>query len=166
VQLLKLVAPAMLTPQQSYVIAAVVVGLGLIVVGFVIREGIATSNTFNQGVSLYQQKDYKGAEIAFRQVISRHPSNDMVHLLLGDVLMQLNLPMEAIDQFREVIRLSPKNVDAHLRLGTALIKQDNIEEAIASLKTAGDLYKAQRNPQKAAQIEQLVREVSAQQSSA
>ncbi len=155
----------MLTPEQSYIIAAVVVSLGLIVIGFFVREGIATSTTFNQGVNLYQQKDYKGAEVAFRKVISRHPSNDVVHLLLGDVFMQLDLPKEAIEQFREVIRLSPKNVDAHLRLGNVLVKQGKLEEAMAALKTTGDLYKAQGNSQKADQIEQLLQEVGAQQSS-
>ncbi len=146
----------MLTPQQTYLLAAAVVGLGLTILGFFLREGIATSNSYRQGVTLYQQKDYKGAEAAFRQVISRHPSNDIVHLLLGDVLMQLDLPEEAIAQFREVIRLSPKNVDAHLRLGNVLSKLDLLEEAIAALKTARDLYKAQGNTQKADQIEQLL----------
>jgi predicted Zn-dependent protease len=156
VLLKKLLVPAMLTPQQSYLLAAIVVGFGLTVLGFFVREGIATSNTYRQGVTLYQQRDYKGAEAAFRQVISRHPSNDIVHLLLGDVLMQLDLPEEAIAQFREVIRLSPKNVDAHLRLGNVLIKLGSLEEAIAALKTARDLYKAQGNSHKADQIEQLL----------
>jgi len=54
--------------------------------GFSFEEAITYSSSFNKGHS-YQQKDYKGAEVAFRK-ISRHPSNDMVHLLLGNVLMQ------------------------------------------------------------------------------
>lgn len=152
------------TPQQTYLIAAAVVGIVLTILGFFVREAIATSSTFNQGVTLFKEKDYKGAEVAFRKVISRHPSNDMVHLLLGDVLMQLDLPEEAIAQFREVIRLTPKNVDAHLRLGTALIKQNNLEEAIAAIEKARDLFKAQRNTQKADQIDQLLQQISTQQS--
>lgn len=148
-------------PQQTYVIAATVVGLVLTILGFFVREAITTSSTFKQGVTLFKERDYKGAEVAFRKVISRHPSNDMVHLLLGDVLMQLDLPEEAIAQFREVIRLTPKNVDAHLRLGTALMKQDNLEEAIAALEKARDLFKAQRDTQKADQIDQLLQQISA-----
>ena len=147
------------TPQQIYFLAAVVVGASLLVLGLFLRESIATSKTFERGVNLYQQKDYNGAEAAFRRVISRHPSNDMVHLLLGDVLMQQDLPDEAIAQFREVIRLTPKNADAFLRLGNALSKQEKLEEAIAALEKARDLFKAQRNSQKADQIEQLLQQL-------
>ena len=151
------------TPAQIYFIAATVLGGCLFVLGLFVREGIATSKTFERGVNLYKQKDYKGAEVAFRQVISRHPSNDMVHLLLGDILMQQDLPEEAIAQFQEVIRLTPKNVDAYLRLGNALGKQQQIEGAIAALEKARDLFKAQRNSKRALEIEQLLKEVAAQQ---
>jgi len=149
-------------PQQVYFLAAAVVGVGLVILGLFVREGIVTSNTFRKGVALYQQKDYKDAEVAFREVISRHPSNDVVHLLLGDILLQKDLPEQAIAQFREVIRLNSKNVDAYLRLGNALLKQDKLEEAIAALKTARDLFKAQRNLKKSEQIDRLLQQVSVQ----
>lgn len=152
-------------PEQIYIIAAaVVVVLGLTILGFFVREGIFTSNIYKKGVMLYQEKDYKGAEEAFRNVLSRHPSNDMVHLLLGDALMQQDKPEEAIAEFKELIRRTPKNVDAQLRLGTALIKQDNLDEAIAALKKARDLFKAQRNTHKADSVDQLIQQISAQQS--
>lgn len=152
------------TPQQIYLIAAAVVGVGLTILVFFLREAIATSKTYRQGVTLYQKKDYLGAEVAFRNVLSRHPSNDMVHLLLGDVLMQLDKLEEAIAEFRELIRRTPKNVDAHLRLGTALIKQHKPEEAFAALEKARDLFKAQRDTQKADRIEQLLQQISPPQS--
>ena len=152
------------TPQQFYFLAAAVVGLGLAILGFFIREGVATSNTYRQGVNLYQQKDYKGAEVAFRKVLSRHPSNDAVHLLLGDVLMQQDKLDEAIAEFKELIRRAPKNVDAHLRLGTVFIKQAKPIEAIAALEKARDLFKAQRNTQKADQIDRLLQQISAPES--
>jgi TolA-binding protein len=57
-----------------YLLAIFVVGIGLAVLGFFMREGVVTSNIYKQGVKLYQEKDYKGAQAAFRQVISRHPS--------------------------------------------------------------------------------------------
>ena len=152
------------TPQQIYLIAAAVVGVGLTILVFFLREAIATSKTHRQGIALYQKKDYLGAEVAFRNVLSRHPSNDLVHLLLGDVLMQQDMLEEAIAEFRELIRRTPKNVDAHLRLGTALIKQHKPEEARAALEKARDLFKAQLNTQKADQIEQLLQQISPPQS--
>jgi len=60
------------TPQQIYFLAIVVVGLGLTILGFFLREAIATSNLYRQALTLYQQQDYKSAEKAFRKVISRH----------------------------------------------------------------------------------------------
>ncbi len=153
------------TPQQIYFIVAVaVVVLGLTILGFFVREWVSTSNVYEKGVKLYQEKDYKGAEAAFRNVLSRHPSNDMVHLLLGDALMQQDRLEEAIAQLGELINRAPKNVDAQLKLGTALIKQEKLEEAIAALETARELFKAQRNPQKANQVDQLLQQVNAQRS--
>lgn len=147
-----------------YLLAIVVVGIGLTVLGFFMREGVVTSNIYKQGVKLYQEKDYKGAEAAFRQVISRHPSNDVVRLLLGDVLMQQDKLEEAIAQFKDLIDRAPKNVDAYLRVGMLLVKQGKLEEAIATLETARDLFIAQRQNQKAETVEQLLQEISTQQS--
>ena len=104
-------------PRQIYFLAAAVVVVSLTVLGFFLREAIATSNSYRHGVTLYQQRDYKGAEVAFRKVISRHPSNDMVHLLLGDALMQQDKLEEAITEFRELSRRAPKNCRCSLEVG-------------------------------------------------
>lgn len=148
------------TSQQTYLIAAAVVGLGLTILGFIVWEGMSTSKLYRQGVALYQDKNYQAAEVAFRQVVSRHPSNDMVRLLLGDVLVQQNKLEEAINQFRELINRTSKNGDAYLRLGIALVKQDKLEDAITAIEKARDLFKAQRNPQKADQIAQLLQQMN------
>ena len=149
---------------QLYLLAVAVVVIGLSILGFFMREGIVTSNIYKQGVNLYQEKNYKSAEEAFRNVLSRHPSNDVVRLLLGDTLMQQDRREDALAQYRELIQRAPRNVDARVRLGTALLKQDKLEEAIATLKTARDLFTAQRNTQKADQINQLLQQISTQQS--
>lgn len=154
----------MMENPQIYLLAVAVVVIGLTILGFFVREGVVTSNIYKQGVKLNQEKDYKSAEEAFRNVLSRHPSNDVVRLLLGDTLMQQDKPEDAIAQYRELIQRAPKNVDAYLRLGTAQLKQEKLEEAIATLKTASDLFKAQRNTHKAEQINQLLQQISTQQS--
>jgi TolA-binding protein len=150
------------TPQYLLAVAVVVVGLAIL--GFFLREGVVTSNIYQRGVKLYQEKDYKGAEEAFRQVISRHPSNDAVRLLLGEALMQQDKLEEAITAFKQLSDRAPKNVDARLRLGMALVKQNKLGEAIAVLEAARDLFRAQRQNQKADTVEQLVTEISTQQS--
>jgi len=150
------------TSQQTYWIAAAVVGLGFTVLGFFVREGFSTSKLYRRGVELYQRKDYQAAEMAFRQVLARHPSNDMVHLLLGDVLMQQNQLEAAGSEFTALIARTPKNADAYLRLGTVLVKQNKLEDGITALEKAQDLFKAQRNSQKAEQIAQLLEQMQAQ----
>lgn len=150
------------TPDFS-LLAIAVVGIGLTILGWFVREGIITSNIYKQGVKLYQEKNYKDAEAAFRQVISRHPSNDVVRLLLGEVLMQQDKLDEAVVVFKELIDRADKNVDAHLRLGSAFLKQDKLDEAKASLSTARDLLLAQRNTQKAQSVEQLLEQISTRQ---
>ncbi|HCF28457.1 MAG TPA: hypothetical protein DEV81_14940 [Cyanobacteria bacterium UBA11049] len=145
-------------------IAIAVVGIGLTILGFFVREGIVTSSIYKQGVKIYQQKDYKGAEATFRQVISRHPSNDVVRLLLGDCLMQQDKLEDATAVFQELSDRAPKNVDARLRLGIALVKQDKLDEARGTLETARDLLLAQRNTQKAESVEQLLQQIGTQQS--
>lgn len=148
------------TSGQTYLIAAAVVLVGLITLGFFVREGIVTSSLYNQGVRLYQEKDYQGAEVALQNVLSRHPSNDIARLLLGESLMQLGKIEDATSQFNHLISRSPKNADAHLRLGTALMKQEKIENAIAAFTKAKELFLKQKNPQKAEQIEQLLEQLN------
>ena len=148
------------TSQQTYLIAASVVVLGLTVLVFFVQEGISTPKLYRQGVSFYQDKNYQEAEVAFRQVLARHPSNDMVRLLLGDALMQQDQLEDATAQFTELINRTSKNGDAYLRLGIALLKQDKLEDALAAFEKARDLFKAQRNPQKADQIAQLLQQMN------
>lgn len=120
---------------------------------------LITSNRFQKGVTLYQQKDYKNAEAAFRQVIDINSTNDVVHLLLGDCLMQQDRTEEAMTEFKDVIERAPKKVDAYLRLSNALMQQGNKTEAVANLEKARDLFKAQRLPQKAEQVDKLLQNI-------
>lgn len=146
------------------VLAIAVVGVGLTILAFFVREGIITSNIYKQGVKLYEQKNYKDAEAAFRQVISRHPSNDVVRLLLGDVLMQQDKLEDATVVFQELSDRSPKNVDPLLRLGMVLVKQEKLEAAKDPLEKAKNLLLTQRNTQKAQSVEQLLEQISNRQS--
>jgi tetratricopeptide (TPR) repeat protein len=121
---------------------------------------LITSNIYQKGVNLYKQENYKDAEAAFRQMISLNSTNDVVHLLLGDTLMQQGKLEEAIEQFQEVIERAPKKVDAYLRLSNAFMRQEKKAEAIASLQKARDLCQAQRQQEKAEQINRILQKIS------
>lgn len=147
------------TSGQTYIAAAVVL-VGLVTLGFFTREGLVTSKRYEQGVKFYQEKDYKAAQLAFQDVLSRHPSNDLARLLLGESLIQLGKLDDATSQLQDLTSRAPKNADAQLRLGTALMKQEKLENAIAAFTKAKELFLKQKNPQKAEQIEQLLQQLS------
>lgn len=137
-----------------FAIAVVVSSIALLI--YFAAKTLITSNFFQTGVNLYQQKDYQGAETAFRKVISINSTNDVVRLMLGDVLSQQGKVEEAKEWFDEVIRRSPKNPQGYLRLANVLMQQNQLEAAKTNLQQAKDLLQKQRQPEKAAQITHLL----------
>ncbi|MBD2166715.1 tetratricopeptide repeat protein [Calothrix membranacea FACHB-236] len=122
---------------------------------------LITSNLFQKGVNLYQQQDYQGAEAAFRQVISRNSTNDMVRLLLGDVLNQQGKIAESKEWFEDVIRRSPKNPQGYLRLANVLMQEEQREAAKTNLQLAQDLLRKQRQPEKADKVAHVLKKMNA-----
>ncbi len=153
------------TSGQTHLIAAVVVAVSLIALAFFVWEGITTSSLYNRGVKLYQEKDYQGAESVFTNVLSRHPSNDIARLLLGESLMGQNKLEDAVTQFSTLISRAPKNAEAQVRLATAFMKLEKLPEATLCLQKAQELFKTQRNEQKSQQIEQLLQSLAASKNS-
>lgn len=137
-------------------IAVIVVTSSICILIYFAVKTLITSNRFQKGLTLYQQKDYKNAETAFRGVISMNSTNDVVHLLLGDCLMQQQQIEEAQAQFQDVITRAPKKADAYLRLSNALMLQGNKIDAVVNLEKARDLLTAQRQPQQAEKITKLL----------
>lgn len=128
------------SPLLNGVAVAVVSGT-LIALGFFLTKTLIASNQFEKGRTLYSQKDYPGAETAFREVLKRHPSNDVVRLLLGDTLIQQDKLDAAIAELKDLTQRSPNNLDAYLKLAEALLKQGFPNEAIATLSQAQNLRK-------------------------
>jgi TolA-binding protein len=144
----------------SSIIATSIVVISLSILGYFAWKTLTTSDLFQEGVNLYQAKDYQGAEAAFRKVISLNSTNDVVRLFLGDVLNQQGQVEEATELFCEVIRRSPKNPDGYLRLANVLMQQDKQEEAQNNLLQAKELLQKQRQPEKAQKITRLLDKMS------
>ncbi|WP_017655776.1 tetratricopeptide repeat protein [Fortiea contorta] len=146
------------------IFAIIIVVSSIILLIYFAGKTLITSNFFQTGVNLYQQKDYPGAETAFRKVISLNSTNDVVRLMLGDVLTQQGKTAEARTWFDEVIRRSPKNPQGYLRLANLLMQQNQLEAAKTNLQQAKDLLQKQRQPEKAAQITHILDKISAKSS--
>ncbi|MEA5505459.1 tetratricopeptide repeat protein [Halotia wernerae UHCC 0503] len=149
------------TFQGTDILAIFAVVVGIAFLGYFAWKTLITSNFFQKGINLYQQKDFQGAEAAFRKVISINSTNDVVRLLLGDVLIQRGEVKEAKELFQEVIQRSPKNADAYLRLANILMQENQQEEAKINLQTAKDLLQKQRQFERANKIAQLLDQISA-----
>jgi tetratricopeptide (TPR) repeat protein len=89
---------------------------------------------FNQGLALFKQKDFKGAEAAFRKAIELDSKSVLAHTNLGVVLERQGKLEEAITEYRQAIRVDPNYAFAHTSLGYALEKQGKLEEAIAEYR--------------------------------
>ncbi|MBE9052628.1 tetratricopeptide repeat protein [Nostocales cyanobacterium LEGE 11386] len=142
------------------IFAIISVILSIVILGYFAWKTLITSNFFQRGINLYQQKDYPGAEAAFRKVISINSTNDVVRLLLGDVLIQQDNIEEAKELFQAVIRRSPKNADAYLRLANIFMQENQQEEAKKNLQQAKELLQKQRQPERAAKITQLLDKIN------
>lgn len=145
--------------QLSNIIAISLVTVSISFLIYFAVKTLITSNLFQKGVNLFQAKDYAGAEQAFRQVIAINSTNDVVRLLLGDLLNKQGKIEEAKEVFSDVITRSPKNPDAYLRLANIQLLQDEKAEALQNLQTSKALFQKQRQPQKAATIEKILKEI-------
>ncbi|BAZ02113.1 TPR repeat protein [Tolypothrix tenuis PCC 7101] len=143
------------------IFAIVLVASSIALLIYFAVKTLITSNLFQKGVNLYQQQDYQGAEAAFRQVIARNTTNDMVRLLLGDTLNQQGKIVESKEWFEDVILRSPKNPQAYLRLANVLMQQEQREAAKANLQIAQDLLQKQRQPEKAEKVAQVLEKMNA-----
>jgi TolA-binding protein len=147
--------------QINDILAIIVVAIGISLLIYFAGKTLITANLFQQGVNLYQQQDYEGAEAAFRKVININSTNDVVRLFLGDVLKAQDKIAEATELYQEVIQRSPKNPEAYLRLANMLMLQNQQAAATANLKKSQELFQKQRQPQKAQKIAQLLNKINA-----
>ncbi|QLE55610.1 tetratricopeptide repeat protein [Nostoc sp. TCL26-01] len=142
------------------ILAIIAVAVSITLLIYFAWKTLITSNLFQQGVNLYQQQDYPGAEAAFRKVIAINSTNDVVRLFLGDVLKAQDKIPEATELYQEVIKRSPKNPQGYLRLADIFMQQNQQSEAKTNLKMAQELLQKQRQPEKAQKIAKLLEQMN------
>ncbi|MEO1428381.1 MAG: tetratricopeptide repeat protein [Cyanobacteria bacterium J06633_8] len=145
--------------QLNTIIPAAIVFSSIFLLIYFAVKTLRTSNLFQKGIDLYQQKDYENAEAVFRQVTSINVSNDVVRLLLGDSLLKQGKVESAIEKYKEVIERAPKKADAYIRLSRIYMQQDKQSEAIEYLQKAKEVLQ-KRQPQKAEEVGQLLEKIN------
>ncbi|AHJ27070.1 tetratricopeptide repeat protein [Nodularia spumigena CS-584] len=147
--------------KNTDIFAIIPVAIALTILVYFSWKTLVTLNSFQKGVKLYEQKDYPGAEAAFRKVISNNSTNDVVRLLLGDILKEKGNVKEATELYQEVIRSSPKNPDAYLRLANVFMEEKQPEKAKENLEQAKALLQKQRQPERAQKVSHLLEKITA-----
>jgi tetratricopeptide (TPR) repeat protein len=85
----------------------------------------------------YRQRDYQGALQGYELILSEgQPPDHRLHHGIGDCLMALHRPEEAVAAFREALNHNPRYFRSYLNLGIALFDLRRYELAMLYLQQA------------------------------
>ena len=101
----------------------------LITILFIILPNIlfASSNYFNEGLSLYEKKEFDKAKFKFEQDIVFNPKNEKSYLYLSKIFnVQEKIELEK-KNLNTVILLNPKNEEAVFNLAKLKLKESDFE---------------------------------------
>jgi predicted Zn-dependent protease len=85
---------------------------------------------------ILQKRDYRGAELAFREILKTDPSNARAHGNLALALLGQKKSREAIDEARLAAAFGPKQPEARYIYGRALLEGGRPQEAARELEVA------------------------------
>jgi len=86
------------------------------------------------GVSLKFSQDYAGALPVFEELLKKRPASEELNYLVGDTLLDLQRPEDAIPFLKRAIERDPKLLPAHKSLARAELATGNDAAAIPHLK--------------------------------
>ncbi|HZT37270.1 MAG TPA: tetratricopeptide repeat protein [Bryobacteraceae bacterium] len=89
--------------------------------------------------ALYVAGDYTNALPLLRKFLQQEPRSAELHFLIGDSLLHLEQPHEAIPELEIAARLNPKLLPAQAALGLALMRDDKPRNAIPHLAAAAGI---------------------------
>ncbi len=94
---------------------------------------------FLRGNKLFQDKDYAGAEAAYREAISKSNTQWGYYLNLGLTEKKLDKKDEAMAAFAKAVELNPESYSANKEYGESLAKAQNFAEARKYYQRATEL---------------------------
>lgn len=88
----------------------------------------------------YAAGDYEAALASYQDAVQRNPSDAEAHSNLGQLLVRLKRPGEAVPHFDRAISLIPDRWAYHFNRGRALALLQQWDASIAAYRTAEQLY--------------------------
>jgi tetratricopeptide (TPR) repeat protein len=92
------------------------------------------------GAVAYSSGDYEGALTQYRAAIERNPDDAESHSNLGQMLVRLNRPAEALPSFDRAIGLLPARWAYHFNRARAFSRLERWDEAISGYRQAQQLF--------------------------
>jgi cytochrome c-type biogenesis protein CcmH/NrfG len=89
---------------------------------------------YHAGLNAAKDKDWLGAERAYRNALQKSPSNPDIWYKLGVALGEQKRRPDAIGAYREAIRLNRDHVDSWYNLGLELSRQRDYRAALAAFR--------------------------------
>ena len=97
---------------------------------FFITGGMATkSNYFEEGIKLYQKKEFDKSKILFERDIVFNPMSEKSYLYLAKIFNENNNNEEQEINLNKVLILNPQNDEAIYMLTLLKIKQSDYDQA-------------------------------------
>ena len=94
-----------------------------------------TSSILNlYAATMLDRKEFRKAEVAFRESLSLDPSNRQAHIELGTILLRSKRGREAVSHFETVLESNATDPELTFKLGMAHLEGGNIEAAKSSLE--------------------------------
>jgi len=92
------------------------------------------------GAIAHTAGDYEAALARYREAIERNPEDAESHSNLGQMLVRLKRPVEALPHFDRAIQLLPQRWAYHFNRARALALLERWEEAVAGYRTAQQIF--------------------------
>ncbi|MDX1486086.1 MAG: tetratricopeptide repeat protein [Alphaproteobacteria bacterium] len=92
------------------------------------------------GVINAQRGDFGKAVALINEALQIRPNDQEAIYNLGNALLSLNRPLEALKCFDRVVAIVPTHADAHSSRGNALSELDRLEEALESCDKAVEIH--------------------------
>ncbi|MFC1885833.1 tetratricopeptide repeat protein [Thermodesulfobacteriota bacterium] len=111
----------------------------LLIAGLVICLGCSSDTEqknahFEKGKAFFEQKDYKNAELEFKNAVQIDPTFVAAYEKLSETHIKLGNAREAFSAIRQVVELDPANMDAQLKLATFFLLARRVKESKARVE--------------------------------
>ena len=90
---------------------------------------LAGTNYFNEGLALYEKKEFDKAKFKFEQDIVFNPKNEKSYLYLSKIFNEQKKKELEEKNLNTVILLNPKNEEATYNLAQLKLKESDFEES-------------------------------------